>query len=106
MKSIVLTIIIFNILVSCRQSYSKSGRQLLTENCISCHNYNASRSMYLPSILEMKEMAKTFLKIYNSALADSNHYALTRKLSPSDRDSICRFTMYWNNACEYPRQNK
>ncbi|MGF6846849.1 cytochrome c2 [Chitinophaga sp. W3I9] len=30
---------------------SKSGKKLVTENCISCHNYSETRSMYTPSIL-------------------------------------------------------
>lgn len=105
-KNLVITVFLVSIF-SCNSSKNtKSGRQLLTENCISCHNYNNDRSMYKPSITEMKNMGPLFRKVFYSALSDSNHLELTQKLSSRDRDSIYEYILSWSNSFEDHRYRK
>ena len=98
---IVLPGLIMLITFSCKSVMeNKSGKELVTENCISCHNYSEARSMYNPSIFGMKEKGVAFKKIYENMLNDTNHLNISRDLTSKDKDNLYRFIMSQERSAE------
>lgn len=90
MRYYIVFIVVIIFFTFCKQQHSKkiSGKDLIRQNCISCHNYNATRSVYRPSIFEMSEMGADFRKIYDKAIADTSHSIYFKELNNEQRDML------------------